>query len=293
MDTVSNNTYLEMAKLDYNNCLAKHQLEWNAMQQWYQDFGIGQFGTSDIMDPLVSYYLAAASIFEPEKSNERIGWAKTTILVDTISSFFDSPHLSKEDRRDFVNEFRNKSTSLHRSKNGKPWHGVMVALQGTLHELALDALMAHSRNIHPQLNHAWEMWLTGWENGVEMAEGQADLIIQTINMTSGRWVSKELLAHPRYQRLSTLTNNICNEISQFHNSEENLMTHCGSGSTNKEIDSRMQELVQLVLCDSPDDLDQDLKHMFLTVAKTFYYKAYCDPETMNAHISKVLFEVVV
>ncbi|GJX82891.1 Ent-copalyl diphosphate synthase, chloroplastic-like protein [Tanacetum coccineum] len=137
------------------------------------------------------------------------------------------------------------------------------------------------------------MWLTGWENGVGMAEGQADLILQTINMTSGRWVSKELLAHPQYQRLSTLTNNICNEISQFHKSEENLMTHCGSGSTNKEIDSRMQELVQLVLCDSPDDLDPDLKHLFLTVAKTFYYKAYCDPETMNAHISKVLFEVVV
>nr|QTW97442.1 CPS1 [Artemisia annua] len=292
MGTVSNNMYLEMAKLDYNNCLAKHQLEWNAIQQWYMDFGIGQFGTTDIMSPLVSYYLAAASVFEPEKSKERIGWAKTTILVDTISWFFNSPHLSKEDRRDFVDEFRNKSTSLQHSKNGKPWHGVMVALQGTLHELALDAIMAHSRNIHPQLHHAWEMWLTGWER-VGMVEGQAELIVQTINMTSGRWVSKELLTHPQYQRLSTLTNNICNEISQFHNSKENLMTNCGSVTTNKEIDSKMQELVQLVLCDSPADLDQDLKQIFLTVARTFYYKAYCDPEMMNVHISKVLFEIVV
>ena len=80
------------------------------------DFGIGQFGTTDIMSPLVSYYLAAASVFEPEKSKERLGWAKTTILVDTISSFFNSPHLSKEDRRDFVDEFRNKSTSFQHSK---------------------------------------------------------------------------------------------------------------------------------------------------------------------------------
>nr|GFA03845.1 ent-copalyl diphosphate synthase, chloroplastic-like [Tanacetum cinerariifolium] len=134
--------------------------------------------------------------------------------------------------------------------NGKPWHGVMVALQGK-----------YPSPTQPCLG--------------DVADGLE------------KWT------HPRYQRLSTLTNNICNEISEFHNSEENLMTHCGSGSTNKEIDSRMQELVQLVLCDSPDDLDQDLKHMFLTVAKTFYYKAYCDPETMNAHISKVLFEVVV
>ncbi|KAI3806002.1 hypothetical protein L1987_21891 [Smallanthus sonchifolius] len=281
MGYVSNDTYLEMAKLDYNNCLAIHQLEWNTMQQWYVDFSIEQFKTRNATSLLVSYYLAAASIFEPERCNERIVWAKTTVLVDTISSFFESSHLSKEDRVAFVDEFRNKSSSRKHLKS-EPWHKLMVALRATLHELALDGLMAHSQDIHSQLHYAWEMWLTRWQDGVDVT-GHAELMVQMINIAAGRWVSKELLTHPQYQRLSTITNNICHEISKFHNFEENRTM----------IDSKMQELVQLVLSRSPDDLDQDLKQTFLTVANTFYYEAYCDPKTMNVHISKVLFDIVI
>nr|CBL42915.1 copalyldiphosphate synthase [Helianthus annuus]CBM82407.1 copalyldiphosphate synthase [Helianthus annuus] len=289
MDYVSNTKYLEMAKLDYNNCLAMHQLEWNTIQRWYVDSGIEKFGTSNITSLLVSYYLAAASIFEPERSAERIAWTKTAMLVDTISSFFDSSQLSNEDRTAFVNEFRNRSSFKQHFKN-EPWYEVMVALQKNLYELALDALMAHSQDIHPQLHHAWEMWLTRWHDGVEVT-GEAELMVQTINMTAGRWVSKELITHPQYQRLSSITNNMCLELSKIH--KENRTT-CDNGTISYPmIDSEMQELVRLVLRDSPDGLDQDLKQTFLTVAKTFYYKAYFDPKTINAHISKVLFDIVI
>ncbi|KAI7755485.1 hypothetical protein M8C21_031659 [Ambrosia artemisiifolia] len=291
MGNVSNNTYLEMAKLDYNNCLAMHQLEWNTIQQWYVESGIEKFGTSNVTSPLVSYYLAAASIFEPERSTERIAWAKTAILVNTISSFFDSSQLSNEDRTAFVDKFRNKSSFKQHFKN-EPWYEVMVVLKKSLHELALDTLMAHSQDIHPQLHHAWEMWLTRWHDGVEV-RSDAELMVQTINMTSGRWVSKELVTHPQYQRLATVTNNICHELSKFHNSKENHIASENGTKSYTTIDSKMQELVQLVLCDSLNSLDQDLKQMFLTVAKTFYYKAYCDPKTINVHISKVLFEIAI
>ncbi|KAJ0691801.1 putative ent-copalyl diphosphate synthase [Helianthus annuus] len=292
MGKVSNNTYLQMAKLDYNNCQAMHQLEWNSIQQWYVEFGIKQFGTSDLTSPLVAYYLAATSIFEPERSKERVSWAKTAILIDVISKFFDSPQLSIDDRQAFVDEFRKKSTSKRHSINGEPWQKVMIALRGTLHELALDALMVHGQDIHQYLHHAWEMWLMGWQDGEDVAL-QAELIIHTINITAGRLVSVELLAHPQNQRLSTVTNNLCIELFKFHKSKENGTTHYDNGSMNTAIDSKMQELVQLVLSDSPhDDLDRDVKQTFLTVAKTFYYKAYFDPKTINVHISKAMFEVV-
>ncbi|KAJ9543440.1 hypothetical protein OSB04_023147 [Centaurea solstitialis] len=288
MSKISNNTYLEMAKLDYNSCLAMHQLEWKTMQQWYVDFNIGRFGMSDTTSLLVSYYLAAASVFEPERSKERIAWAKTTTLVNAISTFFDSQQLSKEHRRDFVDEFRNTPSSLHPAKYGKPWCGLMVALQGTLHELALDALMAHSRYIHPQLYRAWEMWLTKWQEGADAIEGQAELIVQIMSMMDGRRTLKELLAHPLYRQLSTITNNLCLEISRYNNSKGNRI----SEPVNAKREHILQELVQLVFSNSPNDLDLDLKQTFLTVAKTFYYKTYFDPETINVHISKVLFEKV-
>ncbi|XP_024981593.1 ent-copalyl diphosphate synthase, chloroplastic-like [Cynara cardunculus var. scolymus] len=292
MGNVSNNKYLEMAKLDYNNCLAMHQLEWNTMQQWYVDFNIGRFRVSNITSLLVSYYLAAASVFEPERSKERIAWAKTTTLVDAISSLFDSLQLSKEQRRDFVDEFRNTPSSLRPARCGKPWHWLMVALQGTLHELASGILTAHGRDIHPQLHHTWVIWLTRWQRGDAM-EGHALLIVQTVSLIDGRWTSKELLAHPQYQRLSSVTNNLCHEISQSHKSNENRKTCFENETTYRTQEFRMQELVQLVLGNSPDDLDRDLKQLFLTVAKTFFYKSYYDPVTINAHISKVLFETVI
>ncbi|KAJ9543438.1 hypothetical protein OSB04_023145, partial [Centaurea solstitialis] len=286
MRNISNNTYLEMAKLDYNNCLAMHQVEWKTMQQWSVDFNIERFGMSDTTSLLVAYYLAAASVFEPERSKERIAWAKTTTLVNAISTFFDSEQLSKEHRREFVEEFRNAPSSIHPAKYGKPWRGLMVALQGTLHELALDALMGdHSTYIHPQLYHAWEMWLMRWQEGADAIEGQAELIVQIMGMMDGRRTLKELLAHPQYRRLSTITNNLCLEISRYNSKETYI-----SETANAKRENIMQELVQLVFSNSPDDLDLDLKQAFLTVAKTFYYKSYFVPETINVHISKVLFE---
>lgn len=56
-----------------------------------------------------------------------------------------------------------------------------------------------------------------------------------------------------------------------------------------EIESNMQELVKLVLCNSPNGLEPELKQTFYTLARTFYYTAYCNPLTINGHISKVLF----
>jgi len=69
-----------------------------------------------------------------------------------------------------------------------------------------------------------------------------------------------------------------------------------TGSTDRittpQIESDMQELMQLVIQKTSDGIDPKIKQTFLQVAKSFYYTAFCDPGTINYHIAKVLFETV-
>ncbi|XP_071687661.1 ent-copalyl diphosphate synthase 1-like [Rutidosis leptorrhynchoides] len=268
MPNVSNNIYLEMAKLVYNHCQAIHQLEWSRIQKWYAHLNIED---SSNMRLLWSYYLAASSIFEPERCNERVAWAKTSIILDVITSFFseDSNIVMKE----FIDEFSNPQ---HHHKDEKRWHMVMNLLHETINQISSEAFIAHGVDILPYLHSAWKTWLSNQQKGVG---SEAELIVRTITMSGGRWSLEEVLSHPQYQQISSITNDLCHKIS---NKDDTTL-----GFT---VESKMQELVQLVYCHSPNDLDPDLKMTFLTVAKTFYYRVNIDPKTINNHIHKVLFE---
>ncbi|KAI3682551.1 hypothetical protein L1987_82607 [Smallanthus sonchifolius] len=276
MGNISNNQYLEMAKLDYNYCQTIHQLEWSNIQKWYANQNIEESSNTRL---LWSYYEAAASLFEPERCNERVTWAKTAVLVNTVTSFFAKPKFSNTDIQAFVNEFTN---TQHREENGKPWHVMMDALHETLNEISSDTRVAHGIDIYPHLRSVWKVWLLNWQNEGDVVIGEAELIVKTINLSSGLCLLEDPFSHPQYQRLSSVINDLCHQIA-----------HKDDPTISFGMESKMQELVQLVLCDSPNDLDTNSKQTFLTVAKTFYYRALFDPETINQHISKVLFENVI
>jgi len=68
--------------------------------RWYSESRLREFGLSK-RELLLAYFLAAASIFEPERSHERLAWAKTTALLETIASYVSDADLKK----DFVKKF--------------------------------------------------------------------------------------------------------------------------------------------------------------------------------------------
>ncbi|CAK9151075.1 unnamed protein product [Ilex paraguariensis] len=216
MPYISNNTYLELAKLDYNNCQALHRQEWNRIQKWYAECNLGQFGLSQ-RSLLCAYYLAAASVFEPESANVRLAWAKTNTLIATIMSYFDREHTSREQRTAFLHDFRNSSNcSRDAVNNGRnqTGHELVQALLGALHQFTLDALLAHGRDIYHQLYQAWVMWLTKWQEEGE-GQGEAELLVRTINLCAGRWVSQERLPHFEYYCLSEISNRVCHQLRQY------------------------------------------------------------------------------
>ncbi|KAF8392464.1 hypothetical protein HHK36_022806 [Tetracentron sinense] len=285
MPYVNNNVYLELAKLDFNNCQTLHKLEWVSIQKWYTDCNLRVFGVTK-RKLLLAYFQAAASIFEPERSIERLAWVRTQVLIKAVSSYFENEASSVEQRRAFVDDFNNCSSQDKRWWDSKRTGEVLVgALLGTLSKLSLDALAAHGRDIRHHLQHSWETWLMTWQSEEESKNHEeAELLVRTINVSAGRLLSEELLSHPHHQRLSHLTNRVCHQLRRIRNFKE----HNGRITTHP-VESDMQELVQCVLRNS-NGIDSDIKQTFLTVARSFYYTAYCTRATIDLHIAKVLFE---
>nr|QMW69081.1 terpene synthase 1 [Callicarpa americana] len=291
MPYVNNNTYLELAVLDYNNCQALHQDELKSIQKWYRNCSLGGFGLSE-RSAILAYYIAASSVFEPEKSLERLAWAKTAILVETILS----QQLSREQKREFVNEFEHGS--ILKYTNGgryKTRNSLIGSLIRTVSQLSLDTLiLAHGRDSHQQLYHGWQKWLRIWEEGDDMGDGNAELFIRTLNLSS-RSLDESLFSHPKYKQLLEITSRVCGQLRLFQNrkvhSTKGCMTDLG-GITTVQIESDMQELVKLVLTKSLGDLDSRTKQTFLVIARSFYYTAFFNPGTINFHMAKVLFERV-
>jgi len=71
--------------------------------RWYSEAGLERFGLNK-QSLLFAYFIAAASIFEPERSRERLAWAKTATLLETLGSYI----TDEQTRSAFVDLF-NKS----------------------------------------------------------------------------------------------------------------------------------------------------------------------------------------
>ncbi|KAJ4846430.1 (-)-kolavenyl diphosphate synthase tps28, chloroplastic [Turnera subulata] len=304
MPNVNNNEYLQLAKLDYNSCQALHRIEWDNFQKWYEEYNLREYGVGR-RTLLLAYFIAAASIFEPEKSKERLAWAKTTVLLETIGSYFDGETGAfSMERKDFVHEFIN-GIGASRLVNGRKLdtkrgtREVLVRmLHGTIYDMSVDELVAHGRDISSGLRQAWEKWLVRWEVEGDRHKAEGELLVQTIQLLADPWAFEEhLMHHPQYEQLANLTNKICHQIVQFqkrkvHDKGSWSTTGSGYRITTQQIESDMQELVQLILQNSSDGTNSDIKQTFLAVAKSFYYAAFCDLDTINQHIAKVLFERV-
>ncbi|XP_010422537.1 PREDICTED: ent-copalyl diphosphate synthase, chloroplastic-like [Camelina sativa] len=293
MPYVNNNEYLELAKQDYNNCQALHQLEWDTFQKWYEDNRLNECGVSR-SELLECYYLAAATIFESERSHERMIWAKSSVLVKAISSSFGK---SSDSRRSFSDQFHKYIANARRSDHHFNYRSmrldrpgrvhasqlVVGILIGTLNQMSFDLFMSHGRDVNNLLYQSWGEWMEKWKiNGDEGEVGEL-MVKMVILMKSNDQTN--FFSHPHFVRLAEIINRICLPRQYFkaRRNDEKEKTII------KSMEKEMEQIVELALSES--DTFRDVGITFLDVAKAFYYSATCG-DHLQTHISKVLFQKV-
>ncbi|XP_021736498.1 ent-copalyl diphosphate synthase, chloroplastic-like isoform X1 [Chenopodium quinoa] len=317
MPNVSNNAYLELAKSDFNNTQALHRLEWNNLLRWHSEYNLRESGVSQ-RSLLMAYYLAAATMFEPEKSKDRLAWAKTAALIEAIDFEFSKENASAEERREFVNEFQHSYISQgYVRHNGRKilvqvgtnkGQNLMDPLLSTLNQLSLDALMNHGRDIRNQLYQAWEKWLKTWEEEGDRYKGEAELMVETIELSAGRWISHNNMASdPHILSLLSITNHLCHHFGHLRSHQNYINNKQERGATNGgattngtscnymktgEVEEDLQKLMKIILSRSINGAIPSLKQACLAQVKSFFYAAHCTQQEINFHINKVLFEKV-
>ncbi|KAF8116486.1 hypothetical protein N665_0017s0043 [Sinapis alba] len=291
MPYVNNNEYLELAKQDYNNCQALHQLEWDTFQKWYQENWLSEWGVSR-NELLECYYLAAATIFEAERSHERMVWAKSSVLVKAIFSSFGE---SSDSRRSFLDQFRNciianarrndhhvndRSMRLDRPGSVQA-SGLVGILIGTLNQMSFDHYMSHGRDVNSLLYQSWGDWLEKWKFDGDEVDGE--LLVKMIILMKNNDLTN-FFSHPHFVRLSEIINRInlnAQGLKTRRNDEEE--------KTMRRMENEMEQMVELVLLEV--DTFRDVSITFLDVAKAFYYSASCG-DHLQTHIAKILFQKV-
>ncbi|CAO2046273.1 unnamed protein product [Urochloa humidicola] len=277
MPLFNNDMFLKLARADFSNFQRLCRLEWHDLERWCEKNNLEMYGVTP-QRALRAYFLAAASIFEPDRAAERMGWARTTVMTQAISSCFLSSNASTPDSR--------------RGSDQKDWteNGILY----TLHEL-IDLLATGNDDASSSLHEAWKAWLMELDTkgGHEPCEGStALLLVRTVEICSGRHCSASQNLNPsEYSQLEQLTSSICSKLGPRILSQNGTTTD-SSENLERQVDPEMQDLAQRVF-QSCNSTSRVAKQTFLHVARSYCYVAHCSPETIDNHIYKVIFQGVV
>ncbi|KAG2651500.1 syn-copalyl diphosphate synthase, chloroplastic-like [Panicum virgatum] len=294
MNLVNNDLLLKLAKADFSNFQRQCRLECQGLERWCEKNNLEMYGVTP-QSAVRAYFLAAANIFEPDRAAERLGWARTAVIAQAISSCFlsSNPHVTESMLEELNSELTSEGHNL--ARHGEKYSTTENSLLNALHELI--NLFAPGEDASNNLREAWKSWLIELtrNGGHESCEGNtALLLVRIVEIYSGRHCSaNQNLKLSEYSQLEKLTSSICSKLGSRTLSQVNRNGTTTENTENLEqqVDQEMQELAQCVF-QTCDAISRVTKETFLHVTRTYYYVAHSSSETIDSHISKVIFEDV-
>ncbi|XP_048567132.1 ent-copalyl diphosphate synthase AN1, chloroplastic-like [Triticum urartu] len=312
MPLVNNNTYLELARLDFNSCQVLHQLEWHGLQKWFTRSGLKVFQVAP-EDVLRTYFLAAASIFEPSRANERFAWTTVSVLANTISTHIRSNFTRKERMVQFLQHGPHEQNDDPSWLKGNTKDDILAsALQQLIDTLAQEALPSREgpNYIHNLLRCAWNEWMieqiytdddkytksSVMQQGSCVVNGKQTclLLVKVIEICAGRTGEVQSMINnvhgARFIQHAYIYDNLHQKqlLSQDTDKKQEIIYRI-----DEEVEFDMQELARYHLqrCDDTTS-NRKTKQTFMDVVKTCYYAANCPQHMVDKHVSRVIFEPI-
>ncbi|RCV43020.1 hypothetical protein SETIT_9G262400v2 [Setaria italica] len=307
MPLVNNDVYLELARMDFNQCQVLHQLECHGLQMWYNENLLETFGVAP-QEVLRSYFLAASCIFEPSRAAERLSWARTTLLANAISTHVHNILSDKKRLECFVHCLYEES--------GKSWIKTNprdAILERALRQLidlsAQEAQPIHEgqRFIRSLLSLAWTEWMMQRTNKEDNRSSVIEprsmihdrqtylLLVQSIEICAGRIGEAVSVINNKesdrfIQLACTISDSLNHKVLLFQDTEKNEVT---IDCIDKEIQLNMQELAQSFLLRLDEKTNKSkTKQTLWGVLRSSYYASHCPQHVIDRHVSEVIFEPV-
>nr|WJJ50355.1 diterpene synthase 1 [Cephalotaxus harringtonia] len=330
MPNVSDQKYIELAKLDFNRVQALHGKEIQQITKWYADSGFMEL-TFPRHRPVEAYFAAAVVMFEPEYSACRIVYAKAICIAAILDDLYDA-HASFDEVKLFTEAVKRWDLSL---LHCLPTHMKIcyLGLYNTVNELGQQGLEAQGRDVLPYLRSVWEDLLEAATKEAEWADAKyvpplkeylengkvsvafATTILNSIFFT-GEPLSGHLLQHldfrANFLHLVCLSGRLINDTRTFtHEKDRGELASCIQCYRREHPASTKEEALDYLNNLNEDCLIQLNCHflkpgivptcyrklLFNTarVAQLFYKNKDgfgMSAEEMEGHIRKSLFEPV-
>ncbi|KAF8722818.1 hypothetical protein HU200_021946 [Digitaria exilis] len=310
MPLVNNDTYLELARIDFNHCQVLHQLEFQRLQMWYDKNSLETFG---VMSQEVSraYFLAVSCIFEPNRAAERLSWARTSLLANAISTHFHNISSDKKRLDSFVHCLYEESELSWFETNSDD-----VILERALRQL-IDLLAQEAQPIHQGqrfirslLSLTWTEWMMQKTNKEDSKYNKFSdiepqymvhdrqtylLIVQIIEICAGRiGEAVSVINNKDNDRFIQLGCTICDSLNhKMLLSQDTEKNEAAINCIGKDIEMNMQELAQSLLLRSDEKTSNSkTKQTLWDVLRSSYYASHCPEHVIDRHVSKVVFEPV-
>lgn len=150
MPAVTNEVFLKLAKADFNMCQALHKKELEQVIKWnasckFRDLDFAR------QKSVECFFSAAATMFEPEKAQARLVWAKCCVLTTALDDYFDCGTTVQE-LKTFLQGVRAWDPRL---VHGLPDRAKILfeGLYTTVNAIAKEAYIAQNRDVSHHLRH--------------------------------------------------------------------------------------------------------------------------------------------